>query len=61
MTNYERIKNMSIDEMAELFDDNLSCSICSRRYVRAGCDDIEDCIPYIKEWLEADCNAKKDG
>ena len=28
MTNYERIKNMSVEEMAEFLCDNFECNIC---------------------------------
>ena len=54
MTKYDEIRNMSIDEMVELFDGNLCCAVCSRRNLHSGCDDIEDCKPYIKEYLESE-------
>ena len=46
MTNYEKIKNMSIEEMAEIFckkdfDANEKCPEC-------------DCISCNKEWLESE-------
>lgn len=53
MTNYERIKNMSIDEMAEFLADNDdNCCFCTRRY-----EDVcltPDCKYHIKQWLESE-------
>ena len=55
MNNYERIKKMSIDEMAEWMQDfnlNILCHYC------LGCD-YEDgaigCIKGVKQWLEKEC------
>ena len=31
MTNYEKIKNMSIEEMAEFLDENMVCEFCERK------------------------------
>lgn len=54
MTKYEWVKSLSIEEMAKFFSDDLSCSVCSRRNLEEGCDGIEDCTTYIKEWLESE-------
>jgi hypothetical protein len=46
MTNYERIKNMSLDEMAKLINS-----------IVAGCLNVEehaDCIPFIEKWLNSE-------
>ena len=62
-TNYDRIKNRSIDEMAEyiyLRDDELADRICKECESRSGgCrygDTVtsENCIACIKRWLEAE-------
>lgn len=49
MTNLDRIKNMTLDEMAELFD-TAACKKCAfrgqRRCAFKGCKD------GIKKWLE---------
>lgn len=55
MTNYERIKNMSVDEMAkEIFDKvEEGCRYCSRRK----CSPIateRDCISGIVEYLNSE-------
>ena len=47
-TNYDRIKNMSIEEMAEFFGDRCSCDICP---VNAGLDTCP--VAYLK-WLESE-------
>lgn len=46
MTNYDRIKAMSIEEMAKLLDDFTACNHCLRRGNK--------CFPYYdtKKWLE---------
>lgn len=56
MTRYEQIRAMSVDEMAAFFDRNLSCIMCSRRNLDEGCDEIEDCKPYIKIYLESEAD-----
>lgn len=51
MTNYEWIKRMSMDEMAEFLDANGSCGVCSRR-IDGDCSTVMSCRPHIKEWLD---------
>ena len=50
MNNYERIKQMSIDEMARLLTD--SCEL------RFNCNDFicgdENCIKSMKQWLQSE-------
>lgn len=48
MTNYEKIKAMSVEEMADFIDDCNSCSRCSRKG--------NNCFPtfHTKEWLESE-------
>lgn len=52
MTNYERIKNMSIEEMAKKIVDKVDCEVCP------ACEVCEiktaPCITLLKEWLEND-------
>jgi len=54
MNNYEKIKNMSIDDMAEFIrcDD---CFYCEARDI-CGCwhfdEPHENCIKYAKQWLQ---------
>lgn len=47
-TNYERIKNMSVEELAELLNNFRACSRCPKRG--------NDCFPNlnIEQWLESE-------
>lgn len=55
MTNYERIKNMSVEEMEKFFKALSECDMCS-------CDDCvcysrtaQTCVTgYTREWLESE-------
>jgi hypothetical protein len=50
MTNYERIKNMSVEEMAEFLEENNDiCCFCVLKDNDV-CND-EDCKYFIKQWL----------
>ena len=56
MNNYEKIKNMSIKEMAKWLYQFNEDSLCQYCY---GCDkDIEElgCEECFKQWLETDVN-----
>lgn len=51
MTNYDRIKQMSVDEMAEYLSDHWSCVDCA---FEQDCDDNDNyisCHKNIKQWL----------
>ena len=52
-TNYDRIKSMSVEEMAEYLSDHWSCIGCAFEKV---CDDnlyrYISCHKNIKQWLE---------
>lgn len=54
-TNYERIKAMSVDEMAEFLSDYASCETCPRLYscLRLGTT-LDECKQVIKQWLESE-------
>lgn len=45
MTNYEKIKNMSVEEMAILLNDIATCLNVEER---------ADCIPFIEKWLNSE-------
>ena len=49
ITNFERIKAMSVEEMAELIDKNYKCRKC---YYYGHCNG--DCHGGIKKWLESE-------
>lgn len=54
MTNFEKIKSMSIEEMAKVLDDSksvFSCDDCPQR--NSACT-VGDCLPHIKKWLESE-------
>ena len=60
-TNYDRIRNMSIDEMAQMFDElNINClsstdclaGECCERLSKTEC--INNCIKPFKQWLESE-------
>lgn len=54
MNNYERIKTMSIDKMAEFFANMKpkGCGLCMGQYM--GCLRQVSCKSSIKEWLLSD-------
>lgn len=66
MTNFEKIKNMSVDEMAELIggdeaEETLLCAACRHEYCKHFRDDglcpavgHNKCVPAVKKWLESE-------
>ena len=58
MTNFERIKNMSIDELAELLDEAVECcctTICNDFDRCKRNNAIEPiCKNHYKKWLESE-------
>lgn len=50
-TNFEKIKNMTVVEMAEFLNIEADCIYCS--YNQVSCDNI-DCINGIKQWLKSE-------
>lgn len=58
MNNFEKIKSMTVDEMAEWLDNQLSCSFCEK-FLNKTCGHCEDfCYSKrpkrIKQWLLAE-------
>lgn len=53
MTNYEKIKAMDIDELAELLDSYGTCGFCIYRERREECD-VQSCENGVKKWLESE-------
>lgn len=54
MTNYEKIKSMTVDEMGKFFEDNFvfPCYLC-----HSDCSSFEDsgkCYKTLKNWLKAE-------
>ena len=54
MTNYEKIKEMSIDEMAALFERD--CDFCVCFHEPGNCS--LSCEKGVKKWLESEAEAK---
>lgn len=50
MTNYERIKHMSVDELADFLCDNECCYMCA--FCDRLCKVDEECHEGISEWLK---------
>lgn len=54
MTNFERIKSMSIDEMAEFIYEHCCCDDCS---LPTSCLD-KNCKKCVKKWLESEVDTE---
>ncbi|MNJ04720.1 hypothetical protein D3C73_1656080 [compost metagenome] len=57
MTNYEKIKSMNIDEMAEFMFNMVDCISCTHKLKRSNdvCNgDGKKCLKVTKEWLKKD-------
>ena len=52
-TNYDRIRNMTVEEMADYFNGIFDCSNCPNdMFLCAGKGNV--CTKYIKQWLESE-------
>lgn len=64
MTNYEKIKNMSVEEMAEWLDEIISgnsCYLCAKNdigkrdcWLKSLSDRIRLCVKNRRLWLESE-------
>jgi len=52
MTNFEKIKNMNIEEMTNFFNANSSCDMCSNNH--SVCSSEIRCVEGIKNYLESE-------
>ena len=52
MTNYEKIKAMDIDELANLLDSCGSCGFCIYRGRPEECN-VQSCENGVRKWLES--------
>lgn len=50
MNNFELIKKMNIDEMADFFAERIQCRSC----FLPSCPTNKDCEDIFKDWLERD-------
>lgn len=51
-TNYDRIRNMSVEEMAELFLHNYKCNKCAFNFLTIACNG--NCFEGITKWLKTE-------
>lgn len=56
-TNYERIKNMTVEEMAELFDEYITCRNCPASDF---CErhSVDYCSTILEQWLQSESEDK---
>lgn len=55
MTNYERIKKMSLEEMAEYLADKGCCNLCSVGQKKCLTFEVDcECSEAVQEWLESE-------
>ena len=55
MTNFERIKGMNVEEMAEFLEFNGNCGVCLYTTHCEGCS----CKDGVKLWLESEAVTKE--
>ena len=62
-TNYDRIRNMSVDEMAKCLADRFDCSLCpeqenrrNKLFFNEDCDG--KCEEHCKQWLESEVDTE---
>jgi hypothetical protein len=53
MNNYDKIKNMTVDEMAEYISKSSNCGKCAFLELNFACHC--ECSKGIKQWLEEEC------
>lgn len=54
-TNFERIKNMTVDEMAKFLDKRIICDLCVYDIDGECYAPLESCEKGHKMWLEQEC------
>lgn len=54
MTNFEKIKKMTKEEIAKSIE-NMGCKKCERIIGKCTADDDKSCEETISEWLESEC------
>ena len=61
ITNADRIRSMSDEELAELIGDNIDCSICKKEFFRSETcpgsivNEMNDCYAVWLDWLKQEC------
>ena len=49
MNNYKKIKQMTVDEMAEFLSNRAACGFCIYEFDE--CNEAIGCVEGIKQWL----------
>lgn len=57
ITNYEKIKGMSVEEIAKSIE-NMGCVKCENIIGKCNADDDKSCEESIIEWLESECDVE---
>lgn len=57
MTNYEMVKQLSVEEMAEFLEKSAGCGVCIYKNAHGVCDGW--CQDGIKQWLESEAATKE--
>lgn len=58
-TNYERIKSMSLEEMAELMSNITDCYLCPAMKICHDDTTYQECPAEFKQWLETETENEK--
>lgn len=53
-TNYDRIRNMSVEELAMFRNNTSICAMCIFDYARDCAQTQQDCYMGVKQWLESE-------
>lgn len=56
MTNYEKIKSMSIEEITDFLFEYAGSVTCENCYLNTKCKFSTSCIDTIRKWLENEVN-----
>ena len=56
-TNFERIKNMSVEELADFLYSETECGFCNNFGIRTGRKCDGDCVECIIFWLRSEMKA----
>ena len=57
MTNYEMVKQLSVEDMAEFLERSAGCGVCIYNTKTLVC--VGQCEDGIKQWLESEVEAKE--
>lgn len=57
MTNYEMVKQLSVEDMAEFLERSAGCSVCKYNTKTLVC--VGQCEDGIKKWLESEAATKE--